>query len=166
MVYHVQKKTNMKNLCFGGCVALNGVANYRILKEGPFENIHIPPSPGDGGSAIGCAQYSYFCQHKKKREIVNDAERIIELGNFYLGIGCVLTFKNSGLDKVIEKIDMERLILETDSPYLTPVPFRGKRNESKYILNIAEKLAEVKGISLKEIAEITSKNTNNLFNIF
>jgi TatD DNase family protein len=56
-------------------------------------------------------------------------------------------------------------MLETDSPYLTPAPFRGKRNESKYILNIAEKLAEVKGVSLEEIAEITNKNANNLFKI-
>jgi TatD DNase family protein len=56
--------------------------------------------------------------------------------------------------------------LETDSPYLAPVPFRGKRNESKYIRNIAEKLAEVKGTSLDEIAEVTSKNASNLFNIF
>jgi TatD DNase family protein len=87
------------------------------------------------------------------------------LGNFYLGIGGVLTFKNSGLDNTIKEIDIAHLILETDSPYLTPAPFRGKRNESKYIVNIAEKLAEVKGVSLDKIAEITNKNASNLFKI-
>jgi len=97
---------------------------------------------------------------------VGDAKRITDLGNFYLGIGGVLTFKNAGVDKTIKEIDLKHLILETDSPYLTPTPFRGKRNESKYILNIAEKLAEVKGVSLEEIAEITNQNANNLFKIF
>ena len=96
---------------------------------------------------------------------VRDAKRITDLGNFYLGIGGVLTFKNAGVDKTIKEIDLKHLILETDSPYLTPTPFRGKRNESKYILNIAQKLAEVKGVSLEEIAEITNKNANNLFKI-
>jgi len=97
---------------------------------------------------------------------VGDAKRITDLGNFYLGIGGVLTFKNGGVDKTIEQIDLKHVMLETDSPYLTPTPFRGKRNESKYILNIAEKLAEVKGVSLEKIAEITNKNASNLFNIF
>jgi len=97
---------------------------------------------------------------------MEDAKRIIDLRNFYLGIGGVLTFKNSGLDNTIKGIDISHLILETDSPYLAPAPFRGKRNESKYIRNIAEKLAEVKGTSLDEIAEVTSKNASNLFNIF
>ena len=96
---------------------------------------------------------------------VKDAKRITDLENFYLGIGGVLTFKNGGVDKTIEQIDLKHVMLETDSPYLTPTPFRGKRNESKYILNIAEKLAEVKGVSLEKIAEITNKNASNLFKI-
>ena len=83
IVNHVHEKTGMKNLCLGGGVALNGVANYRILKEGPFENLHIPPSPGDGGSAIGCAQYLYFSHHNQKRIIEESAKRIIE--NIYVG---------------------------------------------------------------------------------
>lgn len=84
MVNHVYKKTNMKNLCLGGGVALNGVANYRILKEGPFEEIHIPPSPGDAGSAIGCAQYLYFSYFNNKRIIeTNAAKRIKQIA--YLG---------------------------------------------------------------------------------
>jgi TatD DNase family protein len=94
-----------------------------------------------------------------------DAKRVINLGNFYLGIGGVLTFKNAGLDKTIKKIDMKYLILETDAPYLTPSPNRGKRNESKYIVNIAEKLSEVKGISIEEVARITTENAHNLFKI-
>ena len=95
---------------------------------------------------------------------LNQANEIIDLG-FKIGVGGVLTFKNSGLKDVIAKIDVNHLILETDAPYLTPTPFRGKRNESKYIINIAEKLAKVKGISLDEIADITTKNATNLFKI-
>ncbi len=94
-----------------------------------------------------------------------DAQRAVNLGGFYLGIGGVLTFKNSGLDKTIVKIDLQHLILETDSPYLAPVPFRGKRNESKYIVNIAEKLAEVHQISIEKVAEITTENAKKLFGL-
>ena len=79
MVNHIHDKTKMKNLCLGGGVALNGVANYRILKEGPFENVHIPPSPGDAGSAVGCAQYLYYMHHKNNRVIEPSlAKRIVE----------------------------------------------------------------------------------------
>ncbi|MCK4407692.1 MAG: TatD family hydrolase, partial [Bacteroidales bacterium] len=95
---------------------------------------------------------------------LEEANKIIDLG-FMFGIGGVLTFKNSGLDKIVEKIDLKHIILETDSPYLTPVPFRGKRNESAYISYIAEKLAEIKNISIKEVAEITTKNATDLFKI-
>lgn len=84
MVNHVHKKTAMKNLCLGGGVALNGVANYRILREGPFENVHIPPSPGDGGSAVGCAQYLYYIYHNKKRVIENNFSKMIQ-ENVYVG---------------------------------------------------------------------------------
>jgi len=94
---------------------------------------------------------------------IDDAQRVINLGGFYLGIGGVLTFKNSGLDKTISKIDLQHLILETDAPYLAPTPFRGKRNESKYIINIAEKLAEIHKINIKEVAEITTENAKKLF---
>tara|TARA_B100000676_G_scaffold117577_2_gene117057 strand:- start:1606 stop:3306 length:1701 start_codon:yes stop_codon:yes gene_type:complete len=83
MVEHVYKKTQSKNLCLGGGVALNGVANYRILKESSFENVHIPPSPGDAGSAVGCAQYLYFAHKKQQRMIQNNAASIIE--NIYVG---------------------------------------------------------------------------------
>ncbi|HVX26933.1 MAG TPA: TatD family hydrolase [Parafilimonas sp.] len=90
------------------------------------------------------------------------AKQIIDM-NFYLGIGGVLTYKNSGLSAVIKQIDMDNIVLETDAPYLTPVPFRGKRNESSYIKIIAEKLAEVKNISLEEVAAITTANAEKIF---
>lgn len=95
----------------------------------------------------------------------NDAKRIIKLNGFYLGIGGVLTFKNSGLDKTIQEFDMQHLILETDAPYLAPAPNRGKRNESKYLINIANKLAEIHNLTLSDVAKITTDNAKNLFKI-
>ncbi len=92
-----------------------------------------------------------------------EAEKIIGLGGFKLGIGGVLTYKNSGLDKAIQDIDLTHMVLETDSPYLTPVPHRGKRNESGYVKLVAEKLAELKGVSIGQIAEITSLNSSEVF---
>jgi TatD DNase family protein len=93
---------------------------------------------------------------------LEEAKQIIEAG-FYLGIGGVLTFKNSGLADVIKNIDLQKLVLETDAPYLAPVPFRGKRNESSYLKNIVEKLAEIKNVSVEEAAQQTSKNAEFLF---
>ena len=90
------------------------------------------------------------------------ARRIIELG-FFLGIGGVVTFKNAGLDKVMEKISLDHVVLETDSPYLAPAPFRGKRNESAYIKLIANKISQVKQISKEEVARITTQNAIDLF---
>ena len=77
MANHVYEKFKIKNLCLGGGVALNGVANYRILKEGPFDNVHVPPSPGDAGSAVGCAQYLYYIYHKNPRIIEKDPAKVI-----------------------------------------------------------------------------------------
>ncbi len=92
------------------------------------------------------------------------AKLIIETG-FYLGIGGVLTYKNAGLDKVVAELDLENIVLETDSPYLPPVPFRGKPNESSYLIYIARKVAELKNISLEEVAEITTNNSKSIFGI-
>ena len=92
------------------------------------------------------------------------ANKVIGLG-FYLGIGGVLTYKNSGLDKVIQDVSLEHLVLETDSPYLTPVPFRGKPNESSYLVYIAQKLADIKQVSLEEIAEVTTRNSRLVFGV-
>jgi len=93
-----------------------------------------------------------------------DAKAILDLGEFKLGIGGVLTFKNSGLEKALQSIDLQHLVLETDAPYLAPVPFRGKRNEPVYILEVAKKLAALKNTSLEEVATISSQNANALFN--
>ncbi|HWY37663.1 MAG TPA: TatD family hydrolase [Bacteroidia bacterium] len=91
------------------------------------------------------------------------AEKIIALKNFKLGIGGVITFKNSGLDKTIEQIDLKHLVLETDSPYLTPAPYRGQRNESSYLRIIAKRIAEVKNCNMGHVAEITTKNAIEIF---
>jgi TatD DNase family protein len=90
------------------------------------------------------------------------AAEVVDLG-FLLGIGGVLTFKNGGLDKAIEDIPIQHLVLETDSPYLAPVPHRGKRNESFYIIEIARKLAELKKLGLSQVAEITTQNALKVF---
>lgn len=96
---------------------------------------------------------------------LEEANKIIALGGFKLGIGGVLTFKNSGLDKVVEQVDLKHLVLETDSPYLAPVPHRGKRNESAYIPLIAKKLAELKKVTVEEVAEATTKNAYEIFSV-
>ena len=93
---------------------------------------------------------------------LEQANKAIDLG-FYLGIGGVLTFKNSGLDKVIAEIDLKHILLETDSPFLAPTPFRGKRNESAYINLVANRLSQIKNIDRKEIAKITTQNAIDLF---
>ncbi len=90
------------------------------------------------------------------------AKQIIDLG-FYLGIGGVVTYKNSKLPEAIKEIDLKHMVLETDAPYLTPVPFRGKRNESSYIKYVAAKLAELKSVSVEEVAAITTANAEKIF---
>ena len=92
-------------------------------------------------------------------------QRANRSGDFSVGIGGVITFKNSGLAATVARIPMEHILLETDAPYLAPVPYRGKRNESAYLPIIAEKVAEVKGVSVKEIEEVTTNNAFKLFNI-
>ncbi|MFC2114298.1 TatD family hydrolase [Bacteroidota bacterium] len=91
-----------------------------------------------------------------------EANEIIELG-FLLGIGGIVTFKNSGLAETLSNVDINHLVIETDSPYLAPVPYRGKRNESSYIHHVAEKLAQIYQLEPEKIAEITTKNAKNLF---
>ena len=92
------------------------------------------------------------------------ANRAINLG-FNLGIGGVVTFKNGGIDKFLNKIDIKNIVLETDAPYLSPVPHRGKRNESFYVTYILKKISELYGLNEQEIAKITSKNALEIFNI-
>ena len=91
-----------------------------------------------------------------------EANEVVELG-FYMGIGGVTTFKNGGLDKVLSHASLEHLILETDCPYLAPVPYRGKRNEPSYIPLIAEKIGTIKNLTVEEVAAATTRNTQQLF---
>ncbi len=95
---------------------------------------------------------------------LEQAQKIIDLG-FYLGIGGVITYKNSGLDAIVAQIPLAHLVLETDSPYLTPVPYRGKPNESSYLIHIAQKVADLHQLSLEKLAEITTENSRKIFGI-
>ncbi len=90
------------------------------------------------------------------------AKEIVEMG-FYLGIGGVVTYKKANMEESLRDIPLENIVLETDSPYLTPVPHRGKRNESSYISLIAERLATIKKVSIEEVATITSANAEKIF---
>jgi TatD DNase family protein len=93
---------------------------------------------------------------------LEQAKKILSL-NFMLGIGGVITFKNAGLDKVIQEIGLQNVILETDAPYLAPVPYRGKRNEPAYVKLVAEKLSHLTRMPIEEIAQLTTANANKLF---
>ena len=93
---------------------------------------------------------------------LDDAEKIIDL-KFKIGIGGVVTFKNGGIDKFLDKIDISNIVLETDSPYLSPTPHRGKRNESSYITYVIDKLSDIYGLSNSDIISQTSLNANDVF---
>ena len=95
---------------------------------------------------------------------LDQAREIIGMG-FHLGIGGVSTFKNSGLDQVLPRIDPKWIVLETDSPYLAPVPFRGKRNEPSYLIHTAVKVAEIYGMAIEELVQLTTDNSKSLFGI-
>ncbi len=112
------------------------------------------------------------CRHLSLRGVFHaysgSAETYRELqrlGDWYIGIGGVLTYKKASIAEAVKQIPLERILLETDSPYLTPVPFRGKRNESAYIPHIAAKLAELTGRDIEEIAAQTTSNAEKLFGI-
>ena len=155
MVNHVHKKTGMPNLCFGGGVALNGVANYRILKDGPFENLHIPPSPGDGGSAVGCAQYLYYCHDKNKRMMEDNVERI--KNNIFVGPSHSNDEIKSFLD--INKIDYK--FLETNSLLQTVAKlivegnvvgwYQGKMEWGPRALGNRSIIADPRNVKMKDI---------------
>lgn len=112
------------------------------------------------------------CRHLGLRGVFHAFSGSIEtfrelqrLGDWYVGIGGVLTYKKASIAETVREIPMERILLETDSPYLTPVPFRGKRNESAYIPHIASRLAELTGRTVEETAEITTDNAQKIFGI-
>ncbi len=92
------------------------------------------------------------------------AQRAIDLG-FHLGIGGVVTYKNGGLDKFLQQIDLSHIVLETDSPYLSPVPHRGKPNESSYLVFVAQKVAEIYQTDVEKVAEITTANSKQIFGV-
>ncbi len=94
---------------------------------------------------------------------MQQAEQVIAAGNFKLGIGGVVTFKNSGLDKVVEAIDLKHLVLETDAPYLAPAPHRGKRNDPDYLFLTLQKIAAIKNIAIEEAAAVTTQNSIDVF---
>ena len=93
---------------------------------------------------------------------VEQAAEVIDLG-FKIGVGGIVTFKNSGLDEVVKKISLKHIVIETDAPWLAPVPYRGKRNETAYISFVADKIASLHGISLEEVGKITTQNAKQLF---
>jgi len=95
---------------------------------------------------------------------LEQAHQAIDLG-FALGIGGVVTFKKAGLDQVVKEIDLKNIVLETDAPYLAPVPFRGKENESSYLVYVAQKVADLHQISVEKVAEITTENSKRIFGI-
>lgn len=103
-----------------------------------------------------------FHAYSGSRETFREIQK---LGDWYIGIGGVLTYKKASIAETVKEIPLERILLETDSPYLTPVPFRGKRNESAYIPHIAARLAEIKETDIETIALQTSKNAETLFNL-
>ena len=88
----------------------------------------------------------------------------MELG-FHLGIGGVVTYKNAGIAAALEKMSLDDIVLETDCPWLTPVPYRGKRNEPAYVRLVAEKVAQIKGLPLEEVAAVTTRSAQRLFNL-
>lgn len=94
---------------------------------------------------------------------IDQATEIIDFGGFYIGINGIVTFKNSGLDAVVQQIDPRYLLLETDAPYLTPAPFRGKRNESEYLTLVATKLANTLNMNFNQLTKITTENAYKLF---
>ena len=103
-----------------------------------------------------------FHAYSGSKETFRELER---LGGWYIGIGGVLTYKKASIAETVKEIPLERILLETDSPYLTPVPFRGKRNESSYVPYIAQKLSELTGRSIEEVAAVTTENAKKLFSI-
>lgn len=112
------------------------------------------------------------CRHLNPRGVFHAFSGSIEtfrelqkLGDWYIGIGGVLTYKKASIAETVKEIPLERILLETDSPYLTPVPFRGKRNESSYVPHIAQRLAELKSAEIDEVAKVTTENAHKLFRI-
>jgi len=156
MANHVHDITKLKNLCIGGGVGLNGVANYKILKESQFENVHIPPSPGDAGSAVGCAQYLYYIYNKNPRVIESDNSKVIS-ENVYVGP----SYSNEQIQVFLdsEKISYEKLdshnLLEKTSQLIADGKivgwYQGKMEWGPRALGSRSILADPRKAEMKEI---------------
>jgi len=156
MANHVHDTTKLKNLCIGGGVGLNGVANYKILKESQFENVHIPPSPGDAGSAVGCAQYLYYIYNKNPRVIESDNSKVIS-ENVYVGP----SYSNEQIQVFLdsEKISYEKLdshnLLEKTSQLIADGKivgwYQGKMEWGPRALGSRSILADPRKAEMKEI---------------
>jgi len=94
---------------------------------------------------------------------LDEAQELLSFDNFVLGIGGVSTFKKSTLPEVLQSVPLQRIVLETDAPYLSPVPYRGKRNESAYVVEVARKVAEIYNVSFQEVEKVTNANVKRIF---
>ncbi len=143
--------------------ALHWQLDYAKERDLPV-NIHLRDAMGDfldilkGHKGLRGNMHAYSGSYESFLEIQ-------KLGDWRVGVGGVVTFKKASLAEVVRKVPLERIVLETDAPYLTPVPYRGRRNESSYIPYIAAKVAELKEVSVEEVAEVTTANARELFGI-
>ena len=143
--------------------ALEWQLDFAVRRDLPV-NIHLRDAMGDFLEILHRHKGLRGNLHAYSGSLESFQE-IQSLGDWSIGIGGVVTFKNAGLAEVVRHVPLERIVLETDAPYLTPVPHRGERNESSYIPLIAARIAELKGISVEEVAETTTLNAKTLFGI-
>lgn len=143
--------------------ALEWQLDFAVERSLPV-NIHLRDAMGDFLKIIRRHKGLRGNMHAYSGSLESFQE-LQRLGDWYIGVGGVVTFKNAGLAEVVRNVPLDRIVLETDAPYLTPVPYRGKRNESSYIPLIATKIAELKGIPVEEVAETTTNNAKTLFGI-
>ena len=143
--------------------ALHWQLDYAKEKDLPV-NIHLRDAIGDLLDVIREHRGLRGNMHAYSGSYESFLE-LSRLGDWYIGVGGVVTFKNASLAEVVRKVPIDRIVLETDAPYLTPVPYRGRRNESSYIPIIAAKVAELKGLSVEEVAATTTNNAKTLFGI-
>ena len=177
---HVKEQLDSKSLCAIGEIGIDlywDSSTKEIQKEAFAQQIRWAKEY-DLPIAIHCrdafAEVFEVLEAEKNEKLrgifhcftgtLEDAHKAISY-NLKLGIGGVVTFKNGKIDKFLKEIDLKHIVLETDSPYLAPVPYRGKRNESSYLINVAEKLAEIYGVSIETVEEITTKNAKNIFRL-
>ena len=143
--------------------ALHWQLDYAKERDLPV-NIHLRDAMGDFLAILKSHKGLRGNMHAYSGSYESFLE-IQKLGDWRIGVGGVVTFKKASLAEVVRKVPLERIVLETDAPYLTPVPYRGRRNESSYIPYIAAKVAELKEVSVEEVAEVTTANARELFGI-